>query len=104
MQESVVKADSGFGWTFWVVALATGVWSILGAAATSVVRADMQMIHAAVLSRRQTPILPGLAADYAALVMAGEDQLATRLTNLRHGVMWLLGAAFLGLVTWLSVS
>lgn len=101
-QKSVGTADNFLIWTLWVLALFVGAWSVLGAAATSVVRADMQMIHAAVLSRRNAPILPDLAGDYAAIVMDGENQLATRLTNLRHAVMWLLIAAFLGLLTWIS--
>jgi hypothetical protein len=102
LQQTVVKADEFLVWTLWVLALLAGAWSILGAAATSVVRADMQMIHTAVLSRQQAPVLPKLAGDYAAIVMDGENQLATRLTNLRHAVMWLLVGAFLGLLTWVS--
>jgi hypothetical protein len=102
LQQTVVQVDEFLVWTLWVLALLVGAWSILGAAATSVVRADMQMIHAAVLSRRQAPLLPELAGDYAAIVMDGENQLATRLTNLRHAVMWLLIGAFLGLLTWVS--
>lgn len=100
LQQSIVKTDDLFAWSLWVFALVAGAWSILGAAATSVVRADMQMIHAAVLSRRKAPILLDLAGDFAAIVMQGENQLATRLTNLRHAVMWLLIAALLGLLTW----
>jgi hypothetical protein len=102
LQASVVSADIFSVWFCWVVAILAGGWSVLGAAATSVVRADMQMIHAAVLSRRAAPILPELAADYGAIVMDGENQLATRLTILRHAVMWLLVAAFFGLVSWLG--
>lgn len=101
LQASVTKVDNIAVWFVWVIAILAGAWSVLGAAATSVVRADMQMIHAAVLSRRDTPILPRLAADYAAMVMDGENQLATRLTNLRHAVTWLLLAAIFGLLTWL---
>jgi hypothetical protein len=86
----------------WVLALAAAVWSILGAAATSVVRADMEIVHAAVLSHFSPPIKPELAADYAAMVGAGENQLATRLTNLRHAVTWLLVAAALALATWFA--
>ena len=104
LQESIVKADDTAIWFFWTVAILTGAWSVLGAAATAVVRADMQMIHVAVLSRRTAPVLSDLAADYAAIAMDGENQLATRLTNVRHAVMWLLIAAFLGLLTWLCTS
>ena len=104
LQGSIVEADNELIWLFWTIAILAGAWSVLGAAGTSVVRADMQMIHAAVLSRRTAPLLSDLAADYAAIVMDGEDQLATRLTNLRHAVMWLLLTALFGLLTWLCVS
>jgi hypothetical protein len=104
LDERVAGADSLLVRGVWILALAAGAWSILGAAATSVVRADMEVVHAAVLSRRTPPVEPGLAADYAQMVMTGENQLATRLTNLRHAVTWLLVAAVLALVTWVASS
>jgi len=90
-------------WAIWALALLTGGWSILGAGATSAVRADMEIIHSAVMSRRDGPALPQLAKDYAGMTKQGENQLATRLTNLRYAVVWLLIAALLGLVSWLAV-
>lgn len=62
------------------------------------------MIHAAVLSRYSRPVRKRLAQDYAEIAMDGENQLATRLTNLRHAVSWLLIAALLALSTWLITS
>jgi hypothetical protein len=85
----------------WWLALAIGAWSILGAAATAVVRADMQIIHASVLSRYEPPVLQRVANDYAAIVPDGENQVAARLTNLRHAVTFLLISAALSLTTWL---
>lgn len=102
LQGRVSDSSSWLVWAMWLVALATGAWSILGAAATSVVRADMSIIHAAVLSRRSGKIKEELAKDYSEMVMAGENQLATRLTNLRHAVTWLLVAAVLALASWLG--
>jgi hypothetical protein len=102
LQSQLVTRASCWIWALWVLALLAGGWATLGAGATSVVRADMEIIHSAVLSRRDPPVLPGLAADYAAMTTQGEDQLATRLTNLRYAVVWLLVAAFLGLIAWLA--
>lgn len=102
LQSQLTNAASFWLWALWVLALLAGGWSVLGAGATSVVRADMVIIHSAVLSRRDPPVLPELAEDYAGMTKQGEDQLATRLTNLRQAVAWLLIAAFLGLVSWLA--
>jgi hypothetical protein len=103
LQSQLVSHGPCWVWILWILGLLAGGWSVLGAGATSVVRADMTMIHAAALSRYEPPVLSKLAADYAATMMEGENQLATRLTNLRHAVAWLLIAAFLGLVAWLAV-
>jgi hypothetical protein len=102
LDERVGDAESLVVRGVWILAMAAGVWSILGAAATSVVRADMEVIHAGVLSRRWPPIPRKLAGDYARMVMTGENQLATRLTNLRHAVTWLLIAAALALTCWVT--
>jgi hypothetical protein len=101
LQSQVVSSGCLVSWICWVLALLAGGWAVLGAGATSVVRADMEIIHAAVLSRRQPPIVEELAADYAAMGKTGQNQLATRLTNLRHAVAWLLLSAFFGLLSWL---
>lgn len=97
----VSTADHCALWILWGVALGVIALAILGAAATAVVRADMETIHAAVLSRRPPGILRGLAADYSAIVMTGEKQIATRLTNLRLAVTLLLIGAAMTLGTWL---
>jgi len=102
LQSQLVMGASCWAWGLWVFALLAGGWSILGAGATSVVRADMEIIHSSVLSRRDPPVLPELAEDYAGMTKQGEEQLATRLTNLRYAVVWLLVAAFLGLISWLA--
>lgn len=100
--DRVTGAECSVIWVVGVLALLCGVWSILGAAATSVARADMEIIHATVLSRRDKDVRQGLASDYAVMAPAGENQLATRLTNMRHAVTWLLIAAVLALATWLA--
>lgn len=88
-------------WIFWGIGLLLIAWAILGIAATAVVRADMQMIHAAVLSRYTGDIDRKLAAEYAAIAADGEKQVATRLTNLRLAVASLLAGAAVTLVVWL---
>jgi hypothetical protein len=87
-------------WVLWCVALAVTGWAILGAAATAVVRADMSMIHATVLSRYTGDVKRQLANDYAGSAPAGESQVAARLTNLRIAVAYLLVGAALTLGVW----
>jgi len=101
--DRVTESPDCLVWFVWGLSIATGAWSILGAAATSVVRADMEMIHTAVLTRKTSP-KRDLAEDYGAMMKAGEDQLSTRLTNLRHAVVWLLLSSALGLASWLMVG
>ncbi|HEY7951973.1 MAG TPA: hypothetical protein VID70_03235, partial [Solirubrobacteraceae bacterium] len=71
------------------------------AAATAVVRADLEMIHAAVLSRYTGDIDRRLAIDYANIASTGEQQIATRLTNLWLAVALLLTGAIMTLGAWL---
>jgi hypothetical protein len=87
--------------SMWILGLALIAWAILGAAATAVVRADMDIIHATVLSRYTGDIDRLLAADYAAIAPAGEKQVAGRLTNLRLAVAFLLAGAAITLVVWI---
>lgn len=87
-------------WVLWGLALAVTGWAILGAAATAVVRADMNMIHATVLSRYTGDVKRQLAHDYANSAPAGESQVAARLTNLRIAVAYLLVGAALTLGAW----
>jgi hypothetical protein len=54
-----------------------------------------------VLSRRAGDIDRDLAADYAEMVADGEKQVATRLTNLRLAVAFLLAGAAATLGAWL---
>jgi hypothetical protein len=44
------------------------------------IRADFDVIDSAVLSSYQPPVLDKLAGDYAAMLGAGENTVATRLT------------------------
>lgn len=93
-------------WGFWILAIAFGGWALLGAAATATVAAEPEIIHASVLSRYDPPIQDQLAADYAAIVIKGENELAVRLTDLRWGVTHLLVAALMALVvlTWTQLD
>jgi hypothetical protein len=102
LDDRVSSSGSDVARILWAAALVTGAWSILGAAATSVVKAVVEVIDSTTLSNYRTPIKRRLASDYAEIVIAGENQLATRLTNLRHAVMWLLIAAILALFTWIK--
>lgn len=102
LDDRMSAADCSIARVLWILALVAGAWSVLGAAATSVVRADVEVIDATTLSTYNKPIKADLAADYAKIVVTGENQLATRLTNLRHAVMWLLIAAILALLAWIT--
>jgi hypothetical protein len=97
----VSSAETWPAWVLWALGLVLVAWAVLGAAATAVVQADMQIIHATVLSRRSGDVERGLAADYAAMAPVGEKQLATRLTNLRLAVAFLLAGAAATLGAWL---
>lgn len=88
-------------WILWSIGLVLVAWAILGAAATAVVSADMQIIHASVLSHYRYDVDRRLAADYAAAAPDGEKQVATRLTNLRLAVAFLLAGAAVTLGAWL---
>lgn len=104
LYDAIRDASCTVVWVLWAVALLLAAWSAAGAAATAVVRADMEVIHVAVLSRREPPIESELAADYAAAVRAGENAVAVRLTNLRWAVSYLLAAALLTLASWVTAS
>jgi hypothetical protein len=101
LRATVSSADRLLLWVLWIAGLLLVGWAILGAAATAVVRADMQIIHASVLSRYTGDIDRQLAEDYAAIAMDGENQVATRLTNLRIAVAFLLVGATATLGAWL---
>jgi hypothetical protein len=101
LRGDVSAANHTLLWVLWIAALALIAWAILGAAATAVVRADMQTIHATVLSRYTGDIEYQLAEDYAAMVTDGENQIATRLINLRLAVTTLLVGAAITLGAWL---
>lgn len=104
LRAAVDSAHATYLWVLWIVALLFVAWGVLGSAATAVVRADMQVIHAAVLSRRAGNVERCLAEDYAEMVAQGEDQIGTRLINLRIAVASLLIGAALTLGTWLGAD
>jgi hypothetical protein len=101
LRTAVSSVNEPVLWFLWILGLALVAWATLGAAATAVGRADMEMIHAAVLSRRQADIAKDLAKDYAAMAATGENQIATRLTNLWLAVTLLLAGAAATFGTWL---
>jgi hypothetical protein len=86
LRQPVSEAHCTGLWVLWSATLVVAAWAVLGAAATAAVRADMNLIHAAVLSLYKPPVLKRLADDYAAVVMTGHDQVGTRLTNFRVAV------------------
>lgn len=88
----------------WFASLAVLGWSVLGAAATAVVRADLSTIHAAVLSRYTPPVKTKLAGDYASIMMKNENQLATRLINMRISVTVLLIGGTMALGSWICAA
>jgi hypothetical protein len=101
LRSAVSSADAVGLWVLWTLALALIAFATLGAAATAVVRADMKMIHAAVLSRYDGDTDRKLARDYANIAATGEKQIATRLTNLWLAVALLLAGAAGTLGAWL---
>ncbi len=101
LRATVSSADHFLLWVLWIAGLLLVGWAILGAAATAVVRAEMQIIHAGVLSHYSGDINRHLAEDYAAIAVDGENQVATRLTNLRIAVAYLLVGATATLGAWL---
>lgn len=84
----------------WVLSMVVLSWSVLGAAATAVVRADLLTIHATVLSRYTSPVRRRLAGDYAGILPTNENQIATRLVNLRISVTALLIGGLMALGVW----
>jgi hypothetical protein len=100
VRSAISSANEVALWVLWGLALAVTAWAILGAAATAVARADMNMIHATVLSQYTGDVKRQLAHDYAKSAPAGESQVAARLTNLRVAVAYLLLGAALALGAW----
>ncbi len=67
------------------------------------IRADFNVIDSAVLSGYQRPVLNQLADDYAAMLGAGENTVATRLTVYRQAAVWLIIGGYGALIAWLAV-
>jgi hypothetical protein len=97
------KGDSGWWVVVWLVSLLVAGYGVVGAAAIMTIRADFDVIDSAVLSSYQPPVLNKLADDYAAMLGAGENTVATRLTVYRQAVVWLIVGGYGALITWLAV-
>jgi hypothetical protein len=97
------KGDSGWWVVLWLVSLLAAAYAVFGAAAIMTIRADFDVIDSAVLSSYQPPVLDKLAGDYAAMLAAGENTVATRLTVYRQSVVWLIIGGYGALVAWLAV-
>lgn len=104
--DSILTVDHPVLWTIWGLAVFFGAWAAIGAAATSTVAAEPEIIHATALSTYSGPIEKLLARDYAGAVVAGENHVAVRLTNFRWAVAYLLacGALTLGSWTWSEIA
>ena len=48
-------------------------------------------------------MLAKLAADYAAMLAAGENTVATRVTVFRQAAVFLIAGSYIGLIVWLTV-
>jgi hypothetical protein len=94
-------ASCRFGWYVWMASVLLTGLSVLGAAAILAVRADMDTIHAAVLSQRSPGVLRSLAEDYAGIQASGMSTSATRLTLLWDAVLLILVGGTLGLIAFL---
>jgi hypothetical protein len=97
------KGDSGWWVVLWLVSLVAAGYAVLGAAAIMTIRADFDIIDSAVLSGYLPPVMNRLADDYAVMLGAGENTVATRLTVYRQAVVWLIIGGYGALLTWLSV-
>lgn len=97
------EGDSGWWVVLWLVSLLAAGYGVVGAAAIMTIRADFDVIDSAVLSSYQPPVLNRLADDYAAMLGAGENTVATRLTAYRQAVVWLIIGGYGALITWLAV-
>jgi hypothetical protein len=97
------KGDSGWWVLLWLVSLLAAGYGVVGAAAIMTIRADFDVIDSAKLSSYQPPIPNRLAGDYAAMLGAGENTVATRLTVYRQAVVWLIIGGYGALITWLAV-
>src|SRR4051812_46341695 len=82
----------------WLAGLALLVYGVGGATSVMVSRADLKVIHTAVLSGASRPVDRALAQSYARMMKEGENTFATRLTVFRQAVVFCLLGGYLGLV------
>jgi hypothetical protein len=97
------KGDSGWWVVLWLLSLFAAGYAVFGAAAIMTIRADFDVIDSAVLSSYQPPVLDKLAGDYSAMLGAGENTVAPRLTVYRQSVVWLIIGGYGALIAWLAV-
>jgi hypothetical protein len=97
------EGDSGWWVVLWLASLLAAGYGVVGAAAIMTIRADFNVIDSAVLSGYQRPVLNQLADDYAAMLGAGENTVATRLTVYRQAAVWLIIGGYGALIAWLAV-
>ena len=82
----------------WIIGLIVLTWGVAGAASVMVSRADLNVIHATVLSAAERPIKRALAKSYARMMSTGENTIATRITIFRQAAVYCLLGGYLGLV------
>ena len=88
----------------WLAGMVLLVYGVGGAAAILTVKADFDVIHAAVLSASARPVDQELAGIYARMMSTGENTVATRLTVFRQAVVFSLIGGYVGLLAVLLVG
>lgn len=97
-----VAAWKVFAFIFWIVSAFLIVLSTLGAASIMSARSEFGVIHTTRLTYSKPPVLDAVAAAYARTVRVGGNTVATRLTLLRISVLFLLAAAAVLGLAWLT--
>jgi hypothetical protein len=82
----------------WLAGMVLLVYGVGGAAAILTVKADFNVIHAAVLSASTPPVDKALASSYARMMSMGENTVATRLTVFRQAVVFSLVGGYFSLL------
>jgi hypothetical protein len=100
---AIGSGDSGWWKVLWLGSLLAVGYGVVGAAAIVTVRADLNLIDTAVLSRKERPTLESLADDYATMMLVGQNTVATRVTLFRQAVVWEILGGYGALITWLAV-
>ena len=98
MEPSQLPTQSWSGSFPWLIGLVSVLYGVAGAVAIIVVRADLNAIDSAVLSRQAPPMLDYLAGAYSRMLRVGENTIATRLTLFRQAVIWVVAGGVIGLL------